>query len=415
MEKFIVSDSEDDSKSLSSDDDDTDKAYHTYDDMECLASNLLLLKGIYEYGFTNPSPIQSKSIMEIYKGGDMIAQARSGSGKTGAYSIGLLSKINVELLRPQGLILVNTKELAKQVELFIKNISKNMGIKIELCVGGNEISTDTNIKNGIYTHILIGTPGRILDMLLRNNKHKLKLLQHLKVFIIDEADKLLSHNFINQTEDIIKQTPKSAQICLFSATYTNEIKNITTNFLKEPKTILIKDSQINVPAIKHYKINTVDDIYKYDTLLDIYKMMNICQVVIFVNSIKTCDLLYNKMTADDFAVDVIHSQLTQTERNDVISKFLKSQIRVLIATDLIARGIDVQSVGLVINYELPLKPEEYIHRIGRCGRYGKKGIAINLINNHEIIKIKELENKYKIHIEDLPSDESTITKYILNK
>lgn len=360
-----------------------------------------LLKGIYEYGFEKPSEIQSRAIEKITLGKDLIAQAQSGSGKTGAFVIGTLARIDMQSKKLQGIIIANTKELANQIKDVAEELGKYTGVKIGICIGGTIIDNEEDICNN---HLLICTPGKLIRITNKFNK----LLDNLKIFVLDEADQLLSSDFVDQTQNLLTKIPKNTQVCVFSAT-TNS-KNIQTTkdcFLKNQVEIYIKKEKIKVDKIKNYIVEADEEKNKYRILMDLYKKITICQAVIFVNTIEKANYLANELKKDKLSVGVIHRNLDDKMRMETLKKFRRTELRVLVATNVIARGIDVQQVGLVINYDIPRGEgykEQYIHRVGRSGRYEKLGVAINILTNDraEWQRIKEIRNEYEIKFEELP-------------
>lgn len=391
--------------------DDKDKDYQNldftnFDDFLFEYHNGELIKGIYSYGFEKPSPIQSKAIMPICDGRDVIAQAKSGSGKTGAFVIGALTRINIDNKFVQVVILANTRELALQIYHVLVNIGLFVKMKVCLCVGGN-VDTMSNLNDAYESHVLICTPGRLYGLIEKdtyNKKTKIKLLDRLKILIIDEADMLLGRNFIDQIKNIINNVPKETQICLFSATYSEATLELTTKFMTRPVSILVESEKISVEAIKNYYIDVERNDYKYETLIELYQKVSVCQAVIFVNSVETAIEISNRLNRDGYPIGVIHSKLDDVQRLDIMKKFRLTQTRILIATDLISRGIDVQQVGLVINYDVPSRSEQYIHRVGRSGRYGKIGVAITFCTHDKIdtYRMKDIERDYNIKFSELP-------------
>lgn len=371
-----------------------------------------LLKGVYEYGFEKPSLIQAKCIEPIVDGRDLIAQAQSGSGKTGAFVISSLTKVDVTKNYPQIVILANTRELASQIRDVASEIGKFIGgknkLKVTLCIGGvhdNLNRTENNLKDAYTSHILVCTPGRI-NGLLREDNH---LLDNLKILILDEADQLLSNDFIEQIKSILSSIPKNTQICLYSATTNSKnIQNTKKHFMSNPIELYIKQEEIKVEQIKNYIIDARKDENKLQILLDIYNKINICQAVIFTNTIKKASDVASRLRKAGYSVGLIHGKLSDIERMETLKKFRKSQMRILVATDIIARGIDVQQVGLVINYDIPNGEnyqELYIHRIGRSGRYGKVGVAINLLidDKKEWFRLEDIAESYKIEFMKTPN------------
>lgn len=378
------------------------KEFDSFDDTLCEYHDGELLRGIYGYGFDRPSEIQSKTIIPICEGRDLIAQAQSGSGKTGAFGIGALTRVKTELKGPQVIIIGNTRELALQILNVLNELGAHTNIKNCLCVGGTlGNSTMKNLEEARKSHILIGTPGRLNDLI---NKDKL-LVKEIKLLILDEADYLLVRDFIAQIKLITKAIPKDTQICLFSATYPPDVLEMTKYFMHDPVKILIKNEEVSVELIKNYFVNVKYEEYKYDTLVEFYQKLSVCQAVIFVNSINKAEELGNKLKDDGHTVGIIHSKMDDLERREVLKLFRTSRYRILVATDIISRGIDVQQVGLVINYDIPKDSEQYIHRVGRSGRFGKIGVAISLVTDHfqDIKKMQFIEKTYKIDFLPLPS------------
>jgi translation initiation factor 4A len=373
--------------------------YDSFDAMDFL--NFELLKGIFDYGFKSPSRIQNIAIKEIYDGFDIIAQSQSGTGKTGAFTIGSLSILNPQEKHPQILVLATTRDLATQIWTVFTNISKHMGINVQLCIGGTRVKTNTNkdpYKNIRSAQVLIGTPGRIHEYIT------LKAFdpQKLKLFVLDEADALLKDDFIEQIKNIIVELDANTQIAIFSATYPRAVLEVANAFMSEPKQILLKRENLSLDLIKQYKIYVKFDDYKYATLVDLYKNLLIGQCIIFVNSVKCADDLTKKLEDDGYAVGKIHGALDGVQRNDMLKNFRIGLIRVLIATDILSRGIDVEQIGIVINYDIPRDRAQYIHRIGRSGRFGKIGVAINFVTDRDSRTIRDLEYFYKTRITDMP-------------
>ena len=370
------------------------ESYEKFEDME-LCDNLL--RGIFAYGYEKPSVIQQKAIRQFITGKDIIAQAQSGTGKTATFTIGMLQKIDVSLNKTQVIILAHTRELATQIHNVVSQISKYMKVSINLSVGG--ISVRDNMDSlKANPNIVIGTPGRILDMLNKTSLDK----EHIKMLILDEADELLSTIFINQIYDIFRQLPGELQVGLFSATMSDHFFNITKKFMRDPIKILVKNDELTLEGIRQYYINLEHNEFKFDTLCDLYSGFSVSQSIIYCNSKKIVDVLTNKLLNNNFSVSSIHGDMTQTIRDKIVKEFREGHSRVLITTDLLSRGIDIQQISIVINYDIPKEIESYIHRIGRSGRYGRKGIAINFVTNYDKEKIQQIESYYSTEIQELP-------------
>jgi translation initiation factor 4A len=382
--------------------------YKSFDDMEFL--NFDLLKGVFDYGFTVPSRIQNLSIKSIYDGDDLIAQSQSGTGKTGAFTIGSLSIVNPKENYPQVLVLATTRELATQIHTVFTNISKYMGINIQLCIGGTRVKTNNN-KSDPYrqirtAHVLVGTPGRVFDYINANAFDAKKL----KLFVMDEADALLKEDFIEQIKSIVTSLDANTQICVFSATYPREILEIASAIMTQPKEILLKRENLSLDLIKQYRIDTCQEKFKFETLVDLYKNLLIGQCIIFVNSVGTADDLTSKLEENGFSVNKIHSGMDTAARTEVLRDFRLGLIRVLITTDVLSRGIDVEQIGIVINYDIPRDKAQYIHRIGRSGRFGKLGVAINFVTSRDYRTLNDIERFYKIQIRDMPDFQTVLSQ-----
>ena len=361
-----------------------------------------LLRGIFGYGFEKPSSIQQKAILPIIKGNDVIAQAQSGTGKTAAFAIGTLQLIEPEKDEVQCLVLSPTRELANQTSLVYTFLGEYMHIKTCLLIGGTRL--DSNIKKlKEGPQILVGSPGRVLELL---NK-KIISLSYLKSFVLDEADEMLSKGFLEEIKKIISLIPITAKILLFSATMPKAIVEMTTQFMNNPSRILAKNEELTLEGIRQYYVYLKKS-DKLDVLLQIYRGIEIAQAIIYCNSKKMVEFLSEEMKKKGHMVSSIHSDLKQSERDNVMTNFRKGVTRVLITTDLLARGIDVYQVSLVINYEMPKQKETYIHRIGRSGRFGRKGNAINFVIPDEKDLLEELQTFYNTTIEKLPTDLSEI-------
>lgn len=381
--------------------------YNSFDDMEFLSFELL--KGIFDYGFTVPSRIQNLTIKEIFDGYDMIAQSQSGTGKTGAFTIGALSVVNPEEKFPQIMVLATTRELATQIHTVFTNISKYMGINIQLCIGGTKVKTNNNkdpYKVIRTAQVLVGTPGRIEDYIRLGAFDTKKI----KLFVMDEADALLKEDFIEQIRSIVTSLDANTQISVFSATYPREILEVAGAIMNEPKQILLKREDLTLDLIKQYKINTKFDQYKFDTLVDLYKNLLIGQCIIFVNSVSSADELTSRLETSGFSVSKIHGSMDTSQRTNVLRDFRLGLIRVLIATDVLSRGIDVEQIGIVINYDMPRDKAQYVHRIGRSGRFGKLGVAINFITDRDYRTLGEIERFYRIQIRDMPDFQTVLSQ-----
>jgi len=367
----------------------------TFDDFDLKEK---LLRGIYSYGFENPSDIQCKALPILNSKKDLYAQAQSGTGKTGAFTIGALNLVDEDLKATQTLIMNPTYELVNQSYDVMKALSQYMDINIMKVVGKTSLD---ECKNDLEKNpeIIIGTPGRVLDMIKRRHLYT----QNIKLLVLDEADEMLSHGFRDNIYNIIQHISKDCQICLFSATRTDETVELSNKFLNNPETIIVDHQNVSLEGIKQFKV-LINEEWKYDTLLDLYNLLNISQCIIYVNYKDKLMNIYDELIKNNYPVDYIHGEITKDERESKLEDFKNGKTRLLLSTDLLARGIDVQQLNLVINFDLPRSKETYIHRIGRSGRYGRKGVAINLVGPRDTRSLSEIEEHYKVNIEDLPQN-----------
>jgi len=356
-----------------------------------------LLRGIYSYGFEKPSAIQQRGITPILSGRDTIAQAQSGTGKTATFCISVLQQIDPKLKEVQALILAPTRELAQQIQKVARALGDYLQISSHACVGGTLVRDDMRIlRDGV--HLVVGTPGRVFDMIKRKELE----MKSVKMFVLDEADEMLSRGFKDQIYDIFQHLPAKVQVCLFSATMPEDILAISQRFMRNPIRILVKKEELTLEGIRQFYVNVEKDDWKFDTLCDLYESLTITQAIIYCNTRRRVDLLTDKMQHKDFTVSSMHGDMQGNEREVIMKEFRSGSSRVLITTDLLARGIDVQQVSLVINYDLPVNRENYLHRIGRSGRFGRKGVAINFVTSEDVAALRELESFYNTQIEEMP-------------
>jgi translation initiation factor 4A len=371
-----------------------DEIIETFDAMELPET---LLRGIFAYGFEKPSAIQQRAIKPAILGRDLIAQAQSGMGKTATFAIGCLARLDPTVKQCQSLILAPTRELAQQIQKVVVALADYMDITVHCCVGGTAVRDDIRtLQAGV--HIVVGTPGRVFDMI---NRLALKLDQ-IKQFFLDEADEMLSRGFKDQIYDIFKFLPETVQVCLFSATMPLDVLEVTTNFMRDPVRILVKKDELTLEGIKQFYIAVDKEEWKLDTLCDLYETVTITQAIIYCNTRRKVDWLTEEMQSKDFTVSSMHGDMDQREREIIMREFRSGSSRVLITTDLLARGIDVQQVSLVINFDLPTNRENYIHRIGRSGRFGRKGVAINFLTDGDVRYLRDIEGFYQTQITEMP-------------
>jgi len=371
------------------------KVYSSFDKMG-LSENLL--RGIYSYGFENPSAIQSKGIVPMVEGRDLLAQAQSGTGKTGTFVIGALSHVDVSIKKPQVLVLVHVRELAQQITKVVTALGTNMKVQVLCAVGGNPLRDDIRqLEAG--AQFIIGTPGRIFDLVNRNTMDR----SEIRVLIMDEADQMLEDLFYKQVMCILeKGFPEKTRVALFSATMPEQVIEVANKILNNPVRILIPPDSVRLDGIQQFYINLDREDHKFECICDLYKNLNITQAVIFCNKRQKAEILAEKMSAQGYPVTCLHGELDKPERTRRMKQFIEGGTRVMVATDIIARGIDVQQISLVINYELPTNRENYVHRIGRAGRYGRKGTTINLLLPEEEDLMKDICEHYGMTVKDLP-------------
>jgi translation initiation factor 4A len=376
----------------------------TYETFDAMGLRDDLLRGIYAYGFENPSAIQQRAIKPMAEGLDLIAQAQSGTGKTGTFTVGALQRLDMSEKRTQVLILAPTRELVGQTVDVVAAMGDYLKVTTHACIGGTNRRESAQVL-GRGVQVVVGTPGRVYDMI---NSGILRL-DALKMLVMDEADEMLDRGFLDQVRDIFQFVGPEVQICLFSATLPLEVLETTQAFMQDPLRILVKREELTLQGIKQYYIALDEEIHKLETLGDLYGALTITQAIIYCNTRRRVEWLTEQLRAMDHGVSCLHADMTHQERQMVMREFRGGATRVLIATDLIARGIDVQQVSLVINFELPNNRENYIHRIGRSGRFGRKGVAINLIAPQDVHKARDIEKHYETEIQELPNDLENLT------
>jgi len=375
-----------------------EKEIKNWDDLD-LSDDLL--RGIYAYGFEQPSEIQKKTIRHIINGTELIAQAQSGSGKTGAFSIGTLQRIDVTQNNTQALLIAPTHELARQSALVISKLGMMMsGLVVKTVIGGTSIQDDMKSIRKNPPHIIVGSSGRIYDMIKRNCIKT----GNIKLLVLDEADELLSKGFKEQIYNIFQTLNQNIQVLLFSATLPNSILELTNKFMNNPLKIIMKKEDLTLECIQQFFVAMLDDNAKYNMLKDLFSLISVSQCIIYCNSVRRVTELYDAMIADGFSVCMIHSSMDKSEREKALHSFRSGSFRVLISSDLTARGIDIQQVSTVINFDIPKCYNTYLHRIGRSGRWGRKGFAINFVTKRDINIMRGIEEHYKININELPMD-----------
>jgi translation initiation factor 4A len=370
-------------------------------DWESFNLNDDLLRGIYRYGFEKPTPIQSTSILPIIEKKDIIAQARSGTGKTGSFTIGALQRIDISMKTTQVLLLAPTHELVKQISTVVSSIGNAMeGLLVKTLVGGTSVMDDSNELRNNCPHVIVGTPGRVYDMIRRKNIR----MNTIKLFVLDEADEMLSKGFKEQIYEIFKNFNDEIQVAIFSATMPEDVLTLTNKFMRDPVKIILKAEELTLECIQQYFVALPSDNDKFEALKDLFSFLQISQCIIYVNTIQRVNDLYEAMKKEGFPVCYIHSSMDKTERDNTFQQFRNGSSRVLISSGITARGIDVQQVSIVINFDIMRDVHTYLHAIGRSGRYGRKGLAINFVTKHDLDKMRKIERYYGISIKELPKD-----------
>eukprot|EP00494_Astrolonche_serrata_P022811 UN23068 len=370
------------------------KVVQTFEKMKL---NKKLLKGIYGAGFNEPSAIQARAITPIIEGRDVVAQSQSGTGKTTIFSIGVLNNIDVRKTDTQALVLSPTRELAEQTQNVMLSLGEFLKARVHCCIGGRGVNEDIKqLQGGV--HVVSGTPGRVFDMISRNALNT----RHIRMLVIDEADEMLAQEFKPQLYDIYRYLPPATQIVVISATMSNEVIEVTDKFMSDPVRILVKRDELTLEGIKLFFVAVEKEEWKFDTLIDLYDTLTVTQAVIFCNTKKKVDWLTDRMRKSNFTVSAIHGDMPQRERDAITAEFRQGKSRVLICTDVFGRGIDVAQVSLVINYDLPNSRELFIHRVGRAGRFGRKGVAINFVKNDDIQILRDIEQFYSTQIDEMP-------------
>ena len=359
-----------------------------------------ILRAVEDMGFEETSPIQTQAIPAVLEGIDVIGQAQTGTGKTAAYSIPMLQKINPDVKKPQAIVLCPTRELAVQVAEEIRKLAKYMSdIKVLPVYGGQEIVRQIkSLKAGVQ--IIVGTPGRVMDHMRR----KTVKFDSVSMVILDEADEMLDMGFREDMETILTETPEERQTVLFSATMPKPIMEIARKFQKDAKIIKVVRKELTVSNIDqfYYEVRPKNKTEILSRLIDIY---NPKLSVVFCNTKRQVDELISELKGRGYFADGIHGDMKQQQRDRVMDDFRSGKVDILIATDVAARGIDVDDVDMVFNYDIPQDEEYYVHRIGRTGRAGRSGMALSFISGKEVYKLKDIERycKTKILAKPVPS------------
>ena len=389
---------------------DSSHEINSWDELEI---HVDILRGIFAYGFEKPSPIQQKAILPIINGKDIIAQAQSGTGKTAAFTIGSLARINMEENTTQILVLSPTRELTIQTAKVMSGVgsmmenSKKEHLRVQTLFGGSVIEEGSGFSSKNIPHIICGCPGRVNDMLRRDRISG----RDIKLVILDEADEMLSSGFKEQVYNIFQYFNSDIQVALFSATLPQTVYPITDKIMRNPIKISVKADMLTLEGIGQFYVAVEDDRQKYATLKHLFSFLSVSQCIIYCNSVKRVADLYDAMREDEFPVCCIHSNMDKSARENAFNEFRSGKSRVMISSNVTARGIDIQQVSIVINFDLPKCVHTYLHRIGRSGRWGRKGVGINFITRRDTMKMKEIEEHYSTEIRELPSDLVFLQKF----
>jgi len=360
-----------------------------------------LLRGIFAHGFEKPSYIQQKAIKPLIEKKDVVAQAQSGTGKTATFTIGALANVDVTSNTTQVLVLSPTKELTIQTGVVFERLGSMMeGLRVQTVFGGAVIEETSSFSFRNFPHVICGCPGRVFDMMRRDKISS----KQIKLIILDEADEMLSSGFKDQVYNIFQYLSSNIQVALFSATLPDGIHSIIKKIMNNPVHISVKREMLTLEGIRQYYIAVDDDREKYITLKNLFAFLSMSQCIIYSNSVKRVQDLYEAMVEDDFPVCRIHSNMDRAEREAAFNDFKNGRSRVLISSNVTARGIDIQQVSVVINFDLTKDVHTYLHRIGRSGRWGRKGVGINFITRRDVAKLQEIEQHYSTEIMEMPAD-----------
>jgi ATP-dependent RNA helicase DeaD len=352
-------------------------------------------KGIEELGFSNLFPIQAQAIIPLLEGKDVIGQAQTGTGKTAAFGIPMVERVNPKNKRVQGLVLAPTRELAIQVAQRISRFSRYSSLKVLPVYGGEPINKQIRaLERGV--HIVVGTPGRVIDHLRRGTLN----LSSTKVVVLDEADRMLDMGFVDDINYILSRVPKDRQLSLFSATIDQSVMDVCHRYMRNPEKILVSKDEIALTQLNQYYM-VVNPRSKLEYLLDILKHNNMGKAIIFCNTRRGTDWLAHKLNRYGYDAKSLHGGFTQAQRDHVSNSFRNGKLRMLIATDVAARGLDIQGITHIINYDVPLDALVYFHRIGRTARMGNDGTAITLVGYGEMAELSKIKTLTKTNIEEL--------------
>ena len=358
-----------------------------------------IMKGIEELGFRNLFPIQAQAIIPLLEGKDVIGQAQTGTGKTAAFGVPMVERLNPKIRNVQALVLEPTRELAIQIADHINRIGKFAGFKVLPISGGESIQKQIcELERGV--HIVVGTPGRIIDHLERGTLN----LSSVKIVVLDEADRMLDMGFIDDVEYIVSRVPKNRQTSLFSATIDQTVMNLCNKYMRNPEKILVSKDEITLTQINQYYM-VVNPANKLEVLCSILAQNNVEKGIIFCRTRESTSMLANMLSRRGHDARPLHAGFTQSQRDQVVNAFRNGKLKLLIATDVAARGLDIQGITHIINYDLPLDALVYFHRIGRTARKGGEGTAITLVGYGEMVELENIKALTKTTIHELEGDD----------
>ncbi|KAH6866061.1 P-loop containing nucleoside triphosphate hydrolase protein [Coprinopsis sp. MPI-PUGE-AT-0042] len=353
-----------------------------------------LLRGIYAYGLERPSAIERQVIVPVIKGHDVVAQAQSSIDRTTVFPISVLQRVDVSVEGTQALILTPTRELAQPIQKVVNAIGAHMKIECHACVGGSKAREDmAKLQDGV--HIVIGTPGRVWDMIRR----RAFSTDSIQMLCLDEADEILSRGFDELVNEVFERLPRGTQVVILSPTIPSDLLEVAKNFMHDPVRVVVKSDKASYKGVKQFYIDVGKEERKFETLHDLFEISTIPQAVIFCNTKRKVDWLAEKMRDLQLSVTSMHADMDASQRALLMNGFRSGASRVLILTGLLARGIDVQQVSLIINYDLPTDRENYIHRIGR---FDRKGAVINFATSEDISMLRDIEEFYTVGIDEMP-------------
>lgn len=360
-----------------------------------LPVSMEILKGIEELGFSDLFPIQAQAITPLLEGKDVIGQAQTGTGKTAAFGIPMIERLNLEIRNIQGLVLAPTRELAVQVAEHIRLFGKYTKLKVLPIYGGESIEKQAHaLKGGI--HIIVGTPGRIIDLLER----RILSLASVKVVVLDEADRMLDMGFIDDIELILSRVPSDRQTSLFSATIDQSVMKICNRYMKNPEKIFVSKDEIALTQITQYYM-IVNPYNKFEVLSNILNEHHINRAIIFCKTRTDTSILADKLRKRGYDARPLHAGFSQPQRDFVVNSFRKGKLKLLVATDVAARGLDIQGITHIINYDVPFDALVYFHRIGRTARMGREGTAITLVGYGELPEFNDIKALTKTKIQEI--------------